>query len=84
MAVNGKAVGQVDSLFGWNKTKQKVVGSGFSTDGGAGGEWTITMSDESFTITVGSSDWVFSKKEKGILAVTTASGKRHEFRCVKK
>ena len=36
ITVDGKPVGQLDSLFGWDKRAEQIVGAGFSTDGGAG------------------------------------------------
>ena len=84
VSVNGKTVGQLDSLFGWDKGKQQIVGAGFSTDGGVGGGWTINADDETLTITANSSNWVFKKMGKDTLVVIDNRGNRREYRRVKK
>lgn len=83
LKVNGKVTGQLDALFGWNQQEEEIQGSGFTSTGTKGGSWALTPNKDSFTITAGSSEWVFKQKGKDALVVTDSRERSHTFQKIK-
>jgi hypothetical protein len=80
----GETTGQLDALFGWDKSRQQIIGAGFATDGAAGIGWKLTLEVDQLTVTTGNVKWVFKKLDKDRMSLTYTDGSVVTFDRVKK
>jgi hypothetical protein len=83
ISVNGQSAGRLDSIFGWDKRQQQIVGAGFATGGAAGSGWTLSPADGKLAISAGFSVWLFKMPGDDTLVLENANGERTEYQRAK-
>jgi hypothetical protein len=84
IVANGKTTGQLDALFGWDKSRQQIIGAGFPTAGAAGMGWKLNAETDRITVITGSKQWVFKKTNPDKLVLIYTDGTEVDFQRIKK
>ena len=74
-------IGRLDSIFGWDKRQQQIIGTGFATNGVAGSGWTLRPEDGKLEIAAAASSvWVFKTQANDTLVLEDANRASTEYR----
>ena len=84
IVANGTTTGQLDALFGWDKSRQQIIGAGFPTAGGPGMGWKLNAETDRITVITGSKQWVFKKTTPDKLVLIYTDGTEVDFQRIKK